>query len=101
MDTFLSQLTGVLLFVGLQYLVYQIYTRTNKTLLALIPNLVLFIFVVLFSIALIILAEPGSVWNLVMYFVIIFMIVGVGLSTFVSWMMIYFIKRRKNQPHQK
>jgi uncharacterized membrane-anchored protein len=101
METFLQQLTGVLLFVGLQFLVYTIYQRTNKTCLALLPNFVLLGLIVLVSAALLIFSEPNSVWGLVIIFVIIFMVVGVGFSTLVSWMMIYFIKQRKNQPNNK
>jgi uncharacterized membrane protein len=101
METFLQQLTGVLLFVGVQFLVYKIYQRTNKTMLALLPNFVLLGFTTLISVALILVSEPGGVASLVIVFVIIFMIVGVGFSTFFSLMMIYFIKQRKNQPIKK
>ena len=101
METFLQQLTGVLLFVGLQFLVYTIYQRTNKTFLALLPNFVLLGLTVLVSAALLIFSEPNSVWGLVIIFVIVFMMIGVGFSTLVSWMMIYFIKQRKNQPNNK
>ena len=101
METFIQQLTGVLLFVGVQFLVYKIYQRTNKTMLALLPNFVLLGFTTLISVALILVSEPGGVASLVIVFVIIFMIVGVGFSTFFSLMMIYFIKQRKNQPIKK
>jgi hypothetical protein len=101
MDTLFQQVIGIFLFIGVQYLVYKIYQRTNKTMLALIPNFVLLALAIVVSLALILFAEPGSVWSLVIVFVIIFMVIGVGFSTFVSWMMIYFIQQRKNQPSKK
>jgi hypothetical protein len=101
MDTLFQQIIGLLLFVGIQYLVYKIYHHTNKTMLALIPNFVLLGLTILVSISLILFTKPGSVWSLVIVYLIIFMIIGVGFSTFVSWVMIYLIKQRKNQPIKK
>ena len=101
MDTFIQQLFGILLFAGIQFLVYTLYQRTHKTIVALVPNFILLGFTVLVAAALIIFSEQGGVWSLVVNVLIIFMFLGVGFSTLVSWLMIYLIKQRKNQPSKK
>jgi preprotein translocase subunit SecF len=40
-------------------------------------------------------------WRLTMFLLILATIVGFGSSIFVSLMIIYFIRKRKNQPLQK
>jgi preprotein translocase subunit SecF len=40
-------------------------------------------------------------WRLKMFLLILATIVGFGSSIFVSLMIIYFIRKRKNQPPQK
>jgi hypothetical protein len=101
MDTALPQIIGVLLFVGLQFLVYKIYQRTNQTLLALIPNFVLLALAIVISMVFVLSAIDTALWRLTMFLLILATIVGFGSSTFVSLMIIYFIRKRKNQPLQK
>ena len=101
MDTALLQFIGVLLFVGLQFLVYKIYQRTNQTLLALIPNFVLLALAIVISIVFALSAIDTALWRLTMFLLILATIVGFGSSIFVSLMIIYFIRKRKNQPLQK
>jgi hypothetical protein len=100
-DTFLLQLTGVLLFVGLQFLVYTIYRRTNKTLLALIPNFVFLGLTIFVSLGFIVYAEDTALWTLTILIGLFAMLVGVASSMFVSLVMIYLMKQRKNQPSKK
>jgi hypothetical protein len=99
-DTFFLQIIGVLLFVGLQCLVYIIYHRTNKTFLALIPNFVLLGLGIIIIVNNMFPALDTPLWRLTMI-ILIFALFGVGASTFVSLMMIYIVKKRKNQPSKK
>jgi hypothetical protein len=100
-DTFFLQLIGVLLFFGLQFLVYTIYQRTNKTLLALTPNFVLLGLGTIITVGVIFSEIDTPLWRLTIMIFIFAIIIGVGASTFVSLLMIYFIKQRKNQPIKK
>jgi hypothetical protein len=100
-DTFFLQLIGVLLFVGLQFLVYIIYQRTNKTILALIPNFVLLGLGIIIIVINMFPALDTPLWRLTMIILIFALLIGVGASTFVSLVMIYIVKKRKNQPLQK
>jgi hypothetical protein len=100
-DTFFLQIIGVLLFVGLQCLVYIIYHRTNKTFLALIPNFVLLGLGIIIIVNNMFPALDTPLWRLTMIILIFALLIGVGASTFVSLMMIYIVKKRKNQPSKK
>lgn len=97
-DTFLLQLLGILLFAGLQFLVYTIHRRTNKTVLALIPNFVLLGLGIIITLGMMFSAIDTPLWRLSMMTLIFAILIGVGSSTFVSLAMIYLIKQRKNQP---
>jgi hypothetical protein len=100
-DTFFLQFIGVLLFVGLQFLVYIIYQRTNKTILALIPNFVLLGLGIIFTVGVMFPAIDTPLWRLTIMILIFAIVIGVASSVFVSLVMIHIIKKRKNQPIKK
>jgi O-antigen/teichoic acid export membrane protein len=101
MDTLIQQLSGLLLFMGIQAVAYVIYQRTQQTRLALLPHLVFLILTIVFAIIVWLLADLSGAWALVATFVLLLAFVGIGLSVFITLAMIYLIKQRKNQPIKK
>jgi O-antigen/teichoic acid export membrane protein len=101
MDTLIQQLSGLLLFMGIQAVAYVIYQRTQQTRLALLPHLVFLILIIVFAVIVWLLADLSGPWGLVATFVGMLAFVGIGLSVFITLGMIYFIKQRKNQPNNK
>jgi uncharacterized membrane protein len=101
MDTLIQQLSGLLLFVSIQGVAYVIYQRTQQTRLALLPHLIFLMLTIVFAIIVWLLADLSGGWALVINFLIILALVGIGLSVFITLGMIYFIKQRKNQPMKK
>jgi O-antigen/teichoic acid export membrane protein len=101
MDTLIQQLSGLLLFMGIQAVAYVIYQRTQQTRLALIPHLVFMMLTIVFAIIVWLLADLSGPWALVATFVGMLALVGIGLSVFITLAMIYIMKQRKNQPIKK
>ena len=101
MDTLIQQLSGLLLFMGIQAVAYVIYQRTQQTRLALLPHLVFLMLTVVFAIIVWLLADISGPWALVATFVGMLALVGIGLSVFITLAMIYIMKQRKNQPIKK
>jgi O-antigen/teichoic acid export membrane protein len=98
MDTLIQQVFALLLFISIQGVAYVIYQRTQQTRLALLPHLVLLMVTILFATVVWLLADLSGAWALVATFVFMLAIVGLGLSAFVTFGLIYLIKQRKNQP---
>jgi uncharacterized membrane protein len=101
MDTLIQQLSGLLLFMGIQAVAYVIYQRTQQTRLTLLPHLVFLMLTIVFAIIVWLLADLSGPWALVATSVGVLALVGIGLSVFVTLGMIYLIKQRKNQPIKK
>jgi O-antigen/teichoic acid export membrane protein len=101
MDTLIQQLSGLLLFMGIQAVAYVIYQRTQQTRLALLPHLVFLMLTIVFAIIVWLLADLSGPWALVATFVGMLALVGIGLSVFITLAMIYIMKQRKNQPIKK
>jgi len=91
------------LFSGIQFLVYRLYTKTKKVGLSILPNLGILVLGLTFAIILMITASqtPGSWGDLIGIVLIIYSVIGSGFSTLVSFLMIYLIKQRKNQPKKE
>ena len=101
MDKLVQQLSGLLLFISIQGVAYVIYQRTQQTRLALLPHLVFLMLTIVFAIMVWLFADLSGPWALVVTFVLMLAIVGIGLSVFITLGMIYLIKQRKNQPIKK
>jgi len=103
MEELFGLLVALGLFVGIQYWVYRLYLKTKKIGLSILPNLGILLFGVTFAIILIVTASqtPGSLGDLIGIVLIIYSFVGSGLSTLVSFLMIYLLKQRKNQPKKE
>ncbi|MFZ9138841.1 MAG: hypothetical protein ACO207_00100 [Bacilli bacterium] len=91
------------LFGGIQFLVYRLYTKTKKVGLSILPNLGILVLGLTFAIILMVTASqtPGSWGDLIGIVMIIYSVIGSGFSTLVSFLMIYLIKQRKNQPKKE
>jgi len=103
MEELFGLLVALGLFVGIQYWVYRLYLKTKKIGLSILPNLSILLFGVTFAIILIVTASqtPGSWGDLIGIVLIIYSVVGSGFSTLVSFLMIYLLKQRKNQPKKE
>lgn len=103
MEELLGGLIAVLLFVGIQFAVYTIYRKTQKRGLALLPNLGILVLGVATGLILVAVARqtPGSFGDLVGIILIIYSVIGTGLSLLVSFLMLYLINKRKSQPTKK
>jgi hypothetical protein len=103
MEDLLGLLIAVGLFVGVQFLVYRIYKTTKKLVLSLLPNLGILMFGVTFALIIIVSASqtPGSWGDLIGIVFIIYSVIGSGFSTLVSFLMIYLLNQRKNQPKKE
>jgi len=103
----MEELVGILialsLFVGVQFLVYRIYSQTHKVGLSLLPNLGILVLGLTFAIVIMISASqtPGSWGDLIGIVLIVYSLIGSGFSTLASFLMIYLLKQRKNQPKKK
>lgn len=103
----MEELVGILialsLFVGVQFLVYRIYSQTHKVGLSLLPNLGILVLGLTFAIIIMISASqtPGSWGDLIGIVLIVYSVIGSGFSTLASFLMIYLLKQRKNQPKKK
>jgi hypothetical protein len=103
----MEELFGILialsLFVGVQFLVYRIYSQTHKVGLSLLPNLGILVLGLTFAITIMISASqtPGSWGDLIGIVLIVYSVIGSGFSTLASFLMIYLLKQRKNQPKKK
>jgi hypothetical protein len=100
MEELFGLLIALGLFVGIQYWVYRLYLKTKKIGLSILPNLGILLFGVTLAIILMVTASqtPGSWGDLIGIVLIIYSVVGSGFSTLVSFLMIYLLKQRKNQP---
>ncbi len=103
MEEILGLLVALGLFVSIQYWVYRLYLKTKKIGLSILPNLGILLFGVTFAIILMVTASqtPGSWGDLIGIVLIIYSVVGSGFSTLVSFLMIYILNQRKNQPKKK
>ena len=103
MEELFGLLVALGLFVGIQYWVYRLYLKTKKIRLSILPNLGIFVLGLTFGILSIVLASqnPGSWSDLLGIVLIIYSVVGSGFSTLVSFLMIYLLKQRKNQPKKE
>jgi len=103
MEELFGLLVALGLFVGIQYWVYRLYLKTKKIGLSILPNLSILLFGVTFAIILIVTASqtPGSWGDLIGIVLIIYSVVGSGFSTLVSFLVIYLLKQRKNQPKKE
>ena len=103
MEELLGLSIAIGLFVGIQFWVYRLYNKTKKLALSLLPNLSILVFGVTFAILLMVSASlnPGSWGDLIGIVLIIYSIVGSGFSTLVSFLMIYLLNQRKNQPKKE
>lgn len=96
-------LIAMCLFVGVQLIVYWLYQMTRSLFFSLLPNLGILVFGVILGIVAIVLAPqtPGSWLDLIGVVLIMYAAIGSGLSTLVSFLMIYILKQRKNQPRNE
>ncbi len=103
MEEFIGLLIALGLFVGVQLLVYRIYKKTKKLALSLVPNLAILLLGGIFGVMMILLASqtPGSWGDLIGIVLIIYAVIGSGFSTLVSFLMIYLLNQRKNQPKKE
>lgn len=102
MEEFIGFVIALGLFAGIQFSVYRLYKRTHQVGLSVLPNLGILVFGVGTGIFMIVSASqtPGSWGDLVGIVFIIYAVIGSLFSTLVSFLMIYLLKRRKNQPKQ-
>lgn len=100
MEEFIGFVIALGLFAGIQFAVYRLYKRTHQVGLSVLPNLGILVFGVGIGIFMIVSASqtPGSWGDLIGIVLIIYAVIGSLLSTLVSFLMIYLLKRRKNQP---
>lgn len=100
MEELFGFVVALALFSGIQFLVYRLYTKTKKVGLSILPNLAILVLGLTFAIILMVTASqtPGSWGDLIGIVLIIYSVIGSGFSTLVSFLMIYLIKQRKNQP---
>jgi tellurite resistance protein TehA-like permease len=103
MEEFIGLLIALGLFVGIQLLVYRIYKKTKKLALSLVPNLGILLLGGIFGAIMIVSASqnPGSWGDLIGIVLIIYAVIGSGFSTLVSFLMIYILNQRKNQPKKE
>ncbi len=103
MEELLGLFVALGLFAGVQFLVYRIYSQTHKVGLSLLPNLGILVLGLTFAIVIMISASqtPGSWGDLIGIVLIIYSVIGSGFSTLVSFLMIYLLKQRKNQPKKE
>ena len=103
MEELLGGLIAILFFVSIQFAVYTLYRKTHKRGIALLPNLAILVFGVATGLILVAVARqtPGSFGDLVGVILVIYSVIGTGLSLLVSFLMIYLINKRKSQPNKK
>ena len=103
MEELFGLLIAIGLFTGVQFWVYRLYQNTKKLTLSLLPNLGILVLGITFAIILMVSASltPGSWGDLIGIVLIIYSIIGSGFSTLVSFLMIYLLNQRKNQPKKE